>query len=154
MQIWITDRDFTKSARNLDHKRLFSNIYESIHILASIYGLHDQLVTPKRDVSNTPQAKLWRGYESMLLAYIYIHINEWRKRGYRTTTNIDNVAMLEAKTKLLLNPTIPRWATDELIETHRSVLIEKKPDYYKSLWPSVTMGLQMRYDWRDILNGK
>lgn len=47
MQTWITDKDFFKSAANLDRRRLGAQLYEGIHVLASLLEVNDKLVTPK-----------------------------------------------------------------------------------------------------------
>lgn len=70
MQTWITDTDIAVSAHNLDRQRLCAQLYEGIHILASLCGANDKLVNPKRDVSNHPAAKVWRGREEALCFYL------------------------------------------------------------------------------------
>lgn len=57
MQTFITDKNYSISASNLDNKRLGAQIYEGIHILASLLDVNDKLVTPKRSVKNHPVAK-------------------------------------------------------------------------------------------------
>jgi hypothetical protein len=52
MQTFIPDYNFYRSACNLDTKRLGSQIYEAIHILASLLYVNDKLVNPKRNVKN------------------------------------------------------------------------------------------------------
>lgn len=136
-QTWITDKDFHKSASNLDTKRLGSQIYEGIHILASLLNVNDRLVNPKRNVRNYPAAKLWVGYETELLCYIGIHLDYWLCHlKYKSEINYKNwhylylmiwsdfnYMTLDIAQKYLDNVT---WITDELIQTHRSVLIQKE----------------------------
>jgi hypothetical protein len=156
MQTWITDKDFYKSASNLDTRRLQANIYESIQILASLIDCSDKLVNPKRNVKNYPQAKLWKGYERELYIYIGKHILVWEQNKYKydySTITYRNYEFIIFNKLVELNIMpflikIPKWITDELIQVHRSVLIQKKPDYYKKLWPDVSDNLKMRYDWR------
>jgi hypothetical protein len=148
MQTWITDTDISVSAHNLDRQRLGAQMYEGIHILASLCGVCDKLVNPKRDVSSHPASKLWKGYEDALFAYLCIHIIEWDSRGYKTQINMDNMRMLSMCVPLSSNGLID-FITSELITTHRSVLIAKKPDHYAGLWTDCPQGLKMRYDWRE-----
>jgi hypothetical protein len=147
MQTWITDYDFYKSASNLDTKRLGSQIYEGIHILASLLDVNDKLVNPKRNVKNHPAAKLWIGYEKELLFYIHEHLWFWFGKNYSSIINYENYKILlhvlgwcSAKT---LN-----WITDNLIQTHRSALIQKNPDHYRRIWPDCPTNLKMHYGWR------
>lgn len=157
MQTFITDKDFKQSARNLDRQRLHSQIYEAIHILSSLLEINDQLVNVKRNVKNHPAAKLWTGYELELLKYIQVHIDEWTFRGYKTDINSRNFQVLWLELDVLTkqydyDKLMPDWITDDLIKTHRSVLIQKKPEYYNKLWPDCPRDLKMRYDWRDKEN--
>jgi hypothetical protein len=88
MQTWITDKDFYKSASNLSRQHLQAQIYEGIHILASLLDVNDKLVNPKRNVKNHSASKLWIGYEVKLLNYIMIHIREWKiNRNYKCAVN-------------------------------------------------------------------
>jgi hypothetical protein len=151
MQTWITDYNFYQSAKNLDNKRLHAQIYEGIHILSSLLNINDKLVNPKRSVRNYPVAKLWEGHEYNLFQYINNHIVVWICKGFRYygTVSYENIRILYYfilqyydKSEYLF------WITDELIQIHRSVLIQKKSEHYKKLWPDVPEGLKMRYDFR------
>lgn len=154
MQTWITDYNFLDSAENLDFKRLHSQIYEGIHVLASLLGISDKLVNPKRSVKNHPVAKLWAGFEIDLWKYIMWHKTVWIKRNYKYENTINQknyffiTDLLQNKIKRYDFSDQPIWITDELIRVHRSVLIQKKPEHYRKLWQDVPEGLKMRYDWR------
>lgn len=145
MQTWLTDRDFHKSAKGLDRSRLGANLYESIHILASLLKLNHKLVTPKRDVSSHPASKLWIGYERILGAYIYAHIEEWVSRGYKCDINLKNYHMITKELDRGIYYT-PNWITDEVIQTHRNCLYRKKPDFYPKEWHG---DRTMSYHWRE-----
>lgn len=150
MNTFITNTDFRKSAANLDSQRLGAQIYEGIHILSSLLGVNDKLVNPKRDVSNHPASKLWVGYEPNLLSYILYHMREWTFRGYSSDINQQNIDIIyDVRTFWDGAELIPAWITNKLIETHRSVLIQKKPSFYVALWPNCPDNLTMRYDWRE-----
>ena len=158
MQTFITDKDFYKSAANLDTRRLGAQMYESIHILASLLDCTDKLVNPKRNIKNHPAAQLWERYEQELFYYITSHIYIWVNiRKYESKISRMNLKILEIYNANKLNffkeynpeyPKYPYWITDELIQVHRSVLIQKKSEYYKKLWPNIPDNLKMRYDWR------
>jgi hypothetical protein len=156
MQTWITDKDFYKSAVNLNRQHLQANLYESIHILASLLDVNDKLVNPKRNVKNHPAAKLWEGYEDALFYYIDAHIVAWLNIGYKCNINKANMRFIYAVMKdnkySYFQNKISNWITDELIQTHRSVLIQKeikkKVNHYQNLWPNCPNDLKMKYDWR------
>lgn len=158
MQTFITNYNFYKSAENLDVKRRMSQIYESIHILASLLDMNDKLINPKRNIKNHPVAKLWEGYETWLFNYITCHIVIWINKSKKTikeileTITIRNYSLLSIKIKnhfpTFIDKNYPYWITDKLIKIHRSVLIQKKPDFYKKLWPGVPDNLIMKYDFR------
>jgi hypothetical protein len=136
----------------LDSKRLGAQIYEGIHILASLLGVNDKLVNPKRDVNNHPAARLWKGYEDELMYYIIEHQRSWNYRYAFKEDSINNqnirilMKVLNYDFREYKDPL--DWITDELIEVHRSVLYAKKPEYYSNVFSQVTEGLNMRYDWR------
>lgn len=148
MQTFITSFNFNKSAQSLDQKRLGSQIYEGIHILASLLNMEKNLVNPKRNVGGHPAAKLWRGFEMELGVYINSHLQEWFNRGYTSEINIKNYHILAERIPLK-EFTTPVWITRNLIQVHRSVLIQKNPDFYRNKWGNVPDDLEMKYTWRD-----
>lgn len=127
MQTWITDKDFYKSASNLNRQHLQAQIYKAIHILASLLDVNDKLVKPKKNVKNHPASKLWVGHEKKLLEYIWVHLVwEWmHERGFNSEKNFRNYKFLLGILKEC-DKNVPSWVTDELIQTHRSVLIQKE----------------------------
>lgn len=135
MQTPITDKIFFKSAHNLDNKRLHAAIYENIHGLASILDCVDDLqISEKAKIQvkkykNKPQCKMWIGYEKDLLYYIYTCLCEWGiERNFKLKINLENYNILAKKmfVRNFYNYKCPSWITDELIQTHRSVLIQKE----------------------------
>lgn len=156
MQTWITDKNIHESANNLDLKRLFASIYENIHGLASLLNYHDKLVNPVKNISNKPQCKLWKGYEQYLLGYCLVNYCEWffkvgyKKNDFYKTVNYQNIKKIAVNFfgEFPVFEYFPDWVTDDLIETHRSVLIQKDPDFYAGKWPGTKENLSMRYDWR------
>jgi hypothetical protein len=153
MQNWVLDLDynFYKSASYLDNHRLMANIYENIHGLASLLkinhllyrrnkesGIVEQL--GKRSVANHPSIKRWLGFESMYFCYIAIHLAEWEKRGYEIDINMKNINMIfesynciriYVRDRLTLF-ILPHWINDDLIKTHRKILYNKDPVFYKN----------------------
>jgi hypothetical protein len=184
MQTKITDKAFYKSASNLTRQDLQAQVYEAIHLLGSLLNCVDNLILSDKcknkikNYKNYPQAKLWIGYVKELLFYIDNHLLEWFSRGYKTEINGKNLNILisilfgnrETYNCFRLGCVTPSWITDELIQTHRSVLIQKeierekkdidkiKPQsidwfnknyrHYRNLWPNCPIDLKMHYNWR------
>lgn len=132
MQTWITNLDYSLSAKNLDSKRLGAQMYEGIHILASLLEVSDKLVTPKRSVKNHPVAKFWDGYELDLLCYIRYHMLEWYNRGYSSVINEKNYLFLYSIVSKLDYKYIGQNSkiTENLIKLHKQILINKNTKYY------------------------
>lgn len=132
MQTWILNHNFHVSASKLDRRRLGAQIYEGIHVLSSLLGVNDKLVTPKRSVINHPVSKFWKGYELDLLCYIRYHMIEWYKRGYKSEINEKNYLFLYKELSkndfehIGSNPKI----TDNLIKLHKQILINKDQNLY------------------------
>jgi len=130
MQTWILDKNYAVSASQLDRRRLGAQIYEGIHVLASLLEVNDKLVTPKRSVKNHPVAKFWQDYEYGLYWYVHAHFVEWCKRGYKSDINRRNMIFLLDyaldKNSETVNPKI----TDNLIKLHKQVLRNKDEEFY------------------------
>lgn len=130
MQTWITDRDYRESASNLDRQRLGAQIYEGIHILASLIGVNDKLVTPKRSVANHPVAKFWKGCEVELYGYISAHMLEWSSRGYKSDINFRNFVMIFNELKERKNIFNDPAIFNDLIKLHKHILLQKNYEFY------------------------
>ena len=184
MQIKVLDRDFYKSASYLRcPQELNAQIYEAIHGLASLLEciddleLSDKCKNKIKRYKDYPQCRLWKGYEKELLEYIRCHLLAWNSK-YEMGISYKNYIILFRNIFFdslefhgyLKNFKVPDWITDEFIQMHRSVLIqkeierEKKDKYkimpqsiewynkhyrhYRNLWPDCSKDLKMQYDWR------
>ena len=140
MQTFITDFDIRNSLNSLDMHRLFSMIYENTHGLGAMLGcvddllLSDEAKTQAKKLINKPQCKLWIGYEIYLYTYIikayfiwYKKFADKEKTKYNGTTNFKNLEIILFH---IYNNNYkyiePDWITNDLIQTHRSVLIQKE----------------------------
>lgn len=136
MQTFITNFNLTQSAQNLDNKRLGKQRVEAIQIARCL------LVKENRWDSH-PAVKMWRGHESILLLYIYVHIYEWHfVRGFKSEKCIDyynELTSIHSSNGKYYSS--PPWLTKEFIEAHRSNLIRKLPEHYKPLFPNTKEGL-------------
>ena len=137
MQSWVLDFDFIRSASFLDRNRLHANIYENIHGLASLWNINDKLVNPKRNITNHPNVKRWKGLEASYCDYIACHLNGWKERGYNSEINKENyyIILSYAKEKGLVDKytavfQFPTWITEDFIINHRLILLQRNYKHY------------------------
>lgn len=151
MQIKILDRDFYKSASYLRcPQELNAQIYEATHGLASMLGcvddldLSDKCKKQIKKYKDYPQCKLWQGYERELLCYIAVHLDYWinGKKYNPGIINYYNYKILYNYFRWPFTLTIEiaqsmleavGWITDEVIQMHRSVLIQKEIEREKEI---------------------
>jgi len=130
MQTFLTQHNtdtqlaFRTTAMSLDWQRLGKQRVEAKQILNTLEG-------KSKGWANHPAVKMWRGHETLLGLYHDCMIDEWTRRGYRNSMPLRNYGSYKAW------PEAPDWFTPELVTSHRSNLIRKKPDFYKDFWPDV-----------------
>jgi hypothetical protein len=137
MQTFLPYKDFTKTAKALDSKRLNKQILECYQIL-NVLSNDD----PRAGWRNHPAVKMWRGHEKALWGYAMAMLFEASSRGIKTDTNEKNL-----RTAWRLNADNwgsgePDWYTDEvamkrLTTTHKANLYKKDPIYYFDFFSSV-----------------
>lgn len=148
MQNHILDYNFYKSASLLDNQRLWANVYENIHGLASLLGCNDKLYRlnkktnkieqlGKRSVANHPNIKRWDSWIPTYYRYIWIHIEEWLfNRRYQIGEITKNNLYLLMEYKVLYecwdDNVIPDWINDNLINKHKQILLKKNYEFYKN----------------------
>lgn len=123
MQTFLPFPDFAASVKSLDFKRLGKQRVEADQILTTIR-------TGRKAWSNHPAVRMWRGFETALMAYRDECIREWVRRGYQNTMPIllKDVPRYE----------VPTWLGRQDFHTsHQSNLIRKFPDFYGTLFPGV-----------------
>jgi hypothetical protein len=120
--------NFRHTAEVLDRQRLGKQRVEAWQIVKA-------LTTEKYGWKNHPAVKMWDGHVPVLAQYGIAMCQEWIARGYADT-------MLErfipyAPTQS--SPGIwPDWIDNyEVLLSHRSNLIRKRPDIYGMVWPEV-----------------
>jgi len=131
----------TQNAKNLDNRRLGKQRIEGLQIASC-------LLEKETRWKNHPAVKMWGGYEGFLINYYLEEIfKEWELKGFKN----DKCELWYEKLKFISNNQIvililkPAWLTSEFIEAHRSNLIRKDYDFYKSLFPNTIEGLS--YIW-------
>lgn len=118
MQTFLPYRDFEKSAKCLDYRRLGKQRLEAKQI-------HD-IVSGKATYTawrNHPAVIMWQGYPDALAEYYNAILDEWIARGYNNTMQHLPVAS---------HYLYPFWLGDPKFHvSHISNLIRKQPDHYR-----------------------
>lgn len=130
MQTFLPFADFRASARALDFRRLGKQRVEADQILMTLYGRSNGW-------ANHPAVRMWRGYESALIVYRNVMIEEWVSRGYKNTMPLYDFPEIYG---------VPRWMGDEALHlSHQSNLVRKLPSHYAPLFPGVSP--ELPYVW-------
>lgn len=117
MQTFLPYPDFQLSAAALDYRRLGKQRLEARQLLRL---LRDP--ASHSGWRNHPAARMWRGYEDALAAYLNAVITEWTRRGYRNTMELEPVPV---------TPKLPGWLGDAAFHAaHRANLLRKDPVFY------------------------
>jgi hypothetical protein len=138
MQTFLPYKDFTKSAKALDSKRLNKQILEGYQIL-KVLGNPD----PRAAWRNHPAVKMWRGSEHTLLEYVLTMADEATARGIKTDKNLANIEALIMSDAYLWGTEEPNWFNNDSImrkvtTTHKANLYRKDPEYYIGFVKSVS----------------
>lgn len=119
--------DFARGASLLDYRRCGKQRVEGLQILRTLTGLSNGW-------RNHPAVRMWEGHEEVLALYTLKHCEDWVvNRGYKDTCaqKIREMFSVLPEAHMVLPPV---WI-DDVAESHRSNLIRKFPEYYRSLWP-------------------
>jgi hypothetical protein len=118
VQTFLPYNDFLHSVKVLDYKRLGKQRVETFQVLNILLDR-----TPTKGWRNHPVTRMWTGYEEALKLYQNFTIEEWIKRGYKNTMQLEKIDMRNIK--------LPPWFGDEqLHRSHRSNLLRKDYEYY------------------------
>lgn len=128
MQTFLPYKDFDKSAKALDNKRLNKQILEGYQILKVLNN-----PDPRAAWRNHPAVKMWRGHEQALFEYIMAMVKQADLRGIKTDKNKDNIYSLRLATIKQWGNGYPEWyrnGIERITESHRANLYRKDPEYY------------------------
>jgi hypothetical protein len=130
MQTFLPYKDFTKTAKALDSKRLNKQILECYQILKVLSN-----PDPRAGWRNHPAVKMWRGFEHLLLDYTMTMVKEADKRGIKTDKNVSNIESLVSSEGMYWGIDVPAWYEDDIVmkrltTTHKANLYKKDPVYY------------------------
>ncbi len=145
MQTFLPYSDFKMSAKVLDVKRLGKQRVECLQILKCLKkGEFICQFPPKRTPwYNHPAVRMWKGYESGLLAYMLEICNEWKFRGYKDTCY---EKVLEVVAPPLTVELLPNWIEDESFHlSHKSNLLRKNEKHYSQFFIGIPNDLP--YKW-------
>jgi hypothetical protein len=136
---------FEDIAKVLDRQRLNKQALEGWQILMTLLELDPQgnHRIPKGWV-NHPAVKMWRGHEVALYNYIQAMVDEWKKRGYKSTIGDKAKATMLRALELDIidgSATNPEWLSDismfkDIAASHRLALLNKDYEWYSQFqWP-------------------
>ena len=124
MQTFLPYRDFRKSLKCLDYRRLGKQRVECYQMLNVLLNRNNS-----KGWRNHPATKMWQGYENALKLYLNLCIDEWVARGY------NNNMKHEIITGEVVYP--PWLGSKKFHVAHRSNLVRKLPEHYKKFFPHV-----------------
>lgn len=155
MQTFMPSKNFNEIAQQLDNKRLNKQALEGWQILMTLLEQDPagNYRVPKGWV-NHPAVKMWRGHESVLYSYIVAMVQEWKRRGFKSTI-ADKAAftVVTAARDGKLGQTTPSWLVDqdvfdEVASTHRQALLVKDYEWYSQFgWPEDNGVVPTEYDY-------
>ena len=119
MQTFLPYKNFYKSAKVLDQKRLGKQRVEVLQLLNSIKASKED--RPYKGWKNHPCRKMWYLKDS------HDHSNALVEYGLDVC-----IAYYVEKN----NHSYPEWlGRKDIHKSHRSMLIQKQPEWYRDIWP-------------------
>lgn len=134
MQTFLPYASFRRTARVLDSRRLGKQRVEALQILRALeiedYGWKSH-----------PVVRMWRGYTEALVTYGATMVAEWSARGFGDTClcqMVEFAPRARSQRALAEAGALPSWLGDRALHrSHRSVLVQKDPGYYRPRFPGV-----------------
>ncbi|WP_405374489.1 MULTISPECIES: MSMEG_6728 family protein [unclassified Microbacterium] len=147
MQTFVPFADFARSAAALDRARLGKQRVETLQVMRA-------LTIPDYGWRHHPVVAMWRGYRPALMVYQDAFVDEWVSRGFADTTRASTLATLDevaddaAVYRSGAVPLPPWLGREEVHRSHRSNLVRKDAEHYRSqgftepddlpyVWPAV-----------------
>jgi len=136
MQTFLPYKSFRESVACLDRSRLGKQRVEACQILKVLAGEGKRTKNGLLGWQNHPAAKMWRGYEHALFAYIATSVTEWRRRGYKDTRLAEALRLM---TYFKDSPVrYPDWlGREDLHMSHRQNLVRKNPEHFIPLFGNI-----------------
>jgi hypothetical protein len=139
VQTFLPYADFDRSARVLDDKRLGKQRVETLQVVRA-------LTRPDYGWKNHPAVLMWKGFEEALGQYGLTCCAAWTDLGFADTCAATIVTDLQAygidavrtQPELAAAGAVPPWLGDEALHrSHRSALVRKDPEHYRTLFADV-----------------
>ncbi len=131
MQTFVPYPDLAACADVLDSRRLGKQRVEVLQIVRA-------LTWPNYAWKRHPAVLMWKGYEEALGLYAAVICREWIGRGFNDTCDL-KIRNDLADAGFIAIPTTqesarmpPWWGEEALHRSHRSSLLRKDPEYYRS----------------------
>jgi predicted RNA-binding protein len=106
MQTFLPHRNFEKTAKHLDRKRLIKQSVENLQVLKSLAGLYSSGAW-----KNHPAVKMWSGHEDWLFLYNEAIVKEIIMRGYKNST-MEQFEQIYEENFIMLESDSPWWLGD------------------------------------------
>lgn len=139
MQTFLPFESFDDSAACLDMRRLGKQRVEGYQLLLQLCGVRMvdfPVWVPRLGGWNHPAMAMWAGHEIQLVEYISAMCREWTKRGYKDSCLEKSVFVLNIVKQNDWLTEKPDWVFDDKVrKTHRSNLLLKDFDFYKTIFP-------------------
>lgn len=149
--------DFYANARVLDDKRLNKQALEGWQIMMNLLEL-DPLGEHRapKGWSKHPAVKMWRGYELALYMYVAAMVDEWIRRGHKSTIGdkaLETIKIAHATGRVGDYIALPDWLEDtrtseSLSSSHRQALLCKDYKWYSQFgWEEDTGTAPTEYEY-------
>jgi len=135
MQTFLPYKNIYKSSKVLDQKRLGKQRVEVLQLLNSIKASKED--RPYKGWKNHPCRKMWylkdsHDHSNALVEYGLDVCIAWKERGYKDTCFEKIAAHYVEKN----DHSYPEWlGRKDIHKSHRSMLIQKEPEWYRDIWP-------------------
>lgn len=137
MNTFLPYKDFIKSGKSLDNKRLGKQRVEVLQMLNKIHG-----ITKGKGWTNHPCTKMWYNTPNALVEYGLRICEVWVGKGFKDTC----YDKIKAHFKINLSNNMPDWlGREDLHLSHQSKLIQKDRSFYEPQFPNAPDNLE--YVW-------
>jgi hypothetical protein len=132
VQTFLPYPDPVETARSLDQARLGKQRVEALQVLRAV-------TLPGYGWQSHPAIAMWRGHLEALTSYSLAITDEWLAQGHADTVRPQIAEFApEVDGVPFASLPLPPWLGDEAVHrSHRSKLVQKQPDWYRSRFPDV-----------------
>ena len=125
MQTFLPHKNFEKTAKHLDRKRLIKQSVENLQVLKSLSGMYTSGAW-----KNHPAVKMWANHEDWLFMYNEAIVKEILLRGYKNSTQKE-FDYVYANNYFSMESEKPWWLGNNMLHySHKGRLFEKDQEKY------------------------